>query len=338
MPTIHDVAREAGVSIAAVSYVLNNSGSVSEETRRRVLQAVEKLNYRPHAIARGLQARKSRMIGYAWHLLPPDQFHPVLEQFIYWTTAAAGRHGYHVLTFPGQTPEAEIETYREMVETRRVDGFILSRTTLDDARIRYLLDIDFPFVTFGRANPAWDFAWVDVDGTYGVQQATQHLIDLGHRRIACLAWPESSLTGRFRYAGYCQAMAEAGIARDPDWVIRIENSYAAAYQAAQRWLALPARRRPTAVVALSDLMAAGVVNAATDAGLVVGCDWAVVGFDDAPMARFLRPPLTSLRQPVAQVAERMIGMLMELIEGQFPAPAHVLLKPELVVRASTKID
>ena len=337
MPTIKDVAKEAGVSIATVSYVLNDSGAVSNGTRQRVLQAVQKLGYRPSVIAKGLQARKSRMIGYSWRPVPPDQFNPILEKFIHSMAEAAARHDYHVLTFPCPEPHDEVDVYREMVESGRVDGFILPNTNLNDRRIRHLLDVGFPFVAFGRSNPEWNFPWVDVDGTDGLQQAVTHLVELGHRRIACLAWPKPSLTGQHRLQGYLTAMADAGLNVDPTWIIRIEYNYFNAYQATQTWLALPPDQQPTAVVALSDLMAIGVLNAATDAGLTVGRDLAVVGFDDAPIAGYLRPSLTSLRQPIAEVGERVVTMLIDLVRGQTPSPAHVLLNPRLIVRDSTRL-
>jgi len=337
MPTIKDVAKEAGVSIATVSYVLNDSGAVSNGTRQRVLQAVHKLGYRPSVIAKGLQARKSRMIGYSWRPVPPDQFNPILEKFLHSMAEAAARHDYHVLTFPCPEPYDEVDVYHEMVESGRVDGFVLPNTNLNDRRIRHLLDVGFPFVAFGRSNLEWDFPWVDVDGADGVKQAVVHLLELGHRRIACLAWPEASLTGQYRLDGYQAAMTSAALPVDPAWIIRIHNNYQHAYCATQTWLDLPPDRRPTAVVALTDLMAIGVINAATDAGLTVGHDLAVVGFDDAPIAGYLRPSLTSLRQPIAEVGERVVTMLIDLVRGQAPLPAQVLLKPRLIVRDSTRL-
>jgi DNA-binding LacI/PurR family transcriptional regulator len=338
MPTIKDVAREAGVSTATVSYVLNDSGAVSEATRRRVLQAVERLGYRASVLAKGLRARESRMFGYSWRPLPPDQLNPILEKFLHSMAEAAARHDYHVLTFPCADPDCELDVYREMMETDRVDGFVLSDTNLDDRRIRYLLDANFPFAAFGRANVGWNFAWVDVDGAAGVEQATRHLLELGHQRISCLAWPEDSLTGRYRLEGYQRAMAGAGLALEPGRIIRTENSYPHAYQATQSWLTMPQERRPTAIVAVTDLMAMGVMNAIADAGLQVGADIAVVGFDDIPVTGYLRPSLTSVRQPIAEVGERVVTMLIDLVRGERLSPAQVLLKPRLIVRDSTALS
>jgi DNA-binding LacI/PurR family transcriptional regulator len=337
MPTIRDVAEEAGVSIATVSYVLNGTGAVSQSTRQRVMRAVKKLNYRPSVIAQGLRARESRIIGYTWRPVPANQLNPILDKFMHHMALEAARHSYHVLTFPESivAPHDDVAIYEDMMATGRVDGFILSNTNFDDRRIRHLLDQGFPFVTFGRSNPDWDFPWVDVDGTDGIRQAVEHLLEMGHERIACLAWPEDLLTGGHRLKGYRLAMEQSGMPIDPDWIVRIGNDFELARQATQRWLGRSADRRPTAVVAFADPMAAGAMSAAAQAGLDIGRELAVVGFDDAPFCEYLRPPLTSVRQPIAQVAERMVEMLIRLVRGEQPHPAQVLLKPQLIVRDST---
>lgn len=337
MVAIKDVAKRAGVSTATVSYVLNNRESISQATRERVLRAAAELGYRPSVIARGLQDGRSRMLGYSWTPVPEGQYNPILDRFLQSMAEAATRHGYHVLALPAPTVTNEIEVYRELVRTNRVDGLILSATNLDDPRIRYLLDEGFPFVAFGRSNPAWDFPWIDVDGTAGVRRAVEHLLALGHRRIACLTWPASSLTGQHRLAGYLQAMREAGLPAEGEPVVReVENDYASAYSAARGLLAAEGDGRPTAIVCVSDLIALGVLNAASDAGLQVGRDLAIAGFDDSPIATYARPPLTSIRQPVAEVAERAVRMLLALIGGEPVEERHVLLEPTLVIRASTQ--
>jgi len=299
---------------------------------------VEELGYRPSVIARGLQAGESRIIGYSWRPAPPNQFNPILEKFIHAVAEATARHGYHVLTFPYPEPYDEVDVYREMIKSGRVDGFVLPNTRFNDQRIRYLMEVNFPFVAFGRSNPEWDFPWVDVDGADGVGQAMTHLMDLGHQRIACLAWFETEPVGEHRLSGYYGAMSGAGLPVDTAWVVRMENDYFQAYQATQTLFQLPADRRPTAVVALSDLMAIGVMNAATDAGLTVRRDLAVVGFDDAPVAGYLRPSLTSLRQPISEVGETAVKMLVELVRGEKPSPYQVLLNPCLIVRDSTTLS
>ncbi|NOZ51504.1 MAG: LacI family transcriptional regulator [Chloroflexi bacterium] len=334
-PTIRDVAREAGVSTATVSYVLNNSRRVGEETRLRVLEAAQRLGYRANIMARNLQARETRLLGYTWRPTPPDQFNPILDQFLNAIAQAAAHHGYRVLTFPSATIEEELAIYQDMVLTGQVDGFILSNTNLNDKRVRSLLDVGFPFVAFGRSNPEWDFSWVDVNGKEGTAMAVKHLLDRGYRRIGHLAWPADSLTGQYRLSGYWAALRAAGVTIDPAWVVRTENRHGDAYEKTRHLLRLPQQHRPDAIVASSDLMAIGAINAALDAGLEIGKDLAIVGFDDAPVARYLRPHLTTLRQPVTEIGERLITMLVALCQGRPVEDAHILLCPELIVRDSS---
>src|SRR5664279_3717020 len=164
MPTIKDVAREAGVSIATVSYVLNGkTEAISEDTRLRVWSAARKIGYRPNVTARNLRSSQSRLIGYAWHELPPDQINTVLDRFTYSLARSTEAAGYHILTFtfPHGDP---IPVYDELIRTGRVDGFVIGSTVRDDARVRFLIEQHFPFVSFGQANADWDFRWVDADG------------------------------------------------------------------------------------------------------------------------------------------------------------------------------
>ncbi len=334
-PTIREVAKEAGVSIATVSYVLNNSRRVTADTRERVLAAAKQLGYRANIMARNLQASRARLLGYTWQPMPGDAFNPILDRFLQSIAEAAARHDYRVLTFPTANLEDELATYEEMMLIGQVDGFILSNTNLDDRRVRALLDAGFPFVAFGRSNPDWDFPWVDVDGAVGMRAAVEHLVERGHRRIACLGWSEYSLTGQHRLKGFLEGMQNAGIEVEPDWIVRGENRYGEAYGLTQQMLRLPRPSRPTAIVAVTDLMALGAMNAGRDAGCRIGRDLAVIGFDDAPVSRFLRPSLSSLRQPITEIGERLATMLAELLRTGCVAEPHVMLKPELIVRESS---
>lgn len=333
--TIREVAQEAHVSIATVSYVLNNSRPVRADTRARVLAAVQRLGYHPNITARNLQASRTCLLGCPWHPVANDQFNPILDHFLQTICEAAAQHSYRTLVFPAVSDAEELVIYDELIRIGQVDGLILSNTNFDDPRIRHLTEIGFPFVAFGRANPDWDFAWVDVDGAAGTRLATAHLLAQGHRRIACLVWPDSSLSGHYRQQGYLTTMAEAGLTVHVEWVPVTDNTHDHAYANTRHLLRLPVDRRPSAILALSDLMAMGVINAAADAGLTVGHDLAVVGFDDAPIAGYLRPALTSLAQPIREIGQHTVRMLIQLIGGVMPEPRQVLLPPELIVRESS---
>ncbi len=334
MPTIKDVAREAGVSIATVSYVLNNKDAfVSAETRRQVLETIERIGYTPNSTARNLKANRTRLIGYAWHEVPYNQVNPVLDRFTYYLAHAAEAAGYHVLTFTHPVTDP-LPAYQELINTQRVDAFVLAGTTADDPRIRFLLDENFPFVSFGRSNPDWDFHWVDTDALEGVYEATQYLIRLGHTRIAMAAWPEQSVSGNFRLAGYLKAMQQAGLPVPPHYIIRGEHSEQAGREALAQWCQLPRRQWPTAIIAVSDLVAIGIMNEAERHGLVVGRDVSVTGFDDAPMTQYLRPALTTIQQPIVDITQALIEMLEIVLRKEDTSPQHLLVPTRLIQRAS----
>jgi DNA-binding LacI/PurR family transcriptional regulator len=335
MPTIKDVAERAGVSIATVSHVINNSAPVREATRRRVMRAIQELRYRPSVRGRNLQAQESRIIGYQWYESPDLNMNPVLDRFLYGVSQKAKRQGYYLILFNTDRDADVIHTYEDLIHTDRVDGFVLANTDQDDRRIRYLLDVGFPFASFGRSNPEWDFPWVDVDGESGVRQVMAHLRRNGHRRIAAICWPRGSLAGDARMKGYFESMREAGLEIDPAWVVRGMNLVRTGFEAVSHWLALPPGRRPTAVVAASDVLAIGVMSGYNAAGIRVGREVAVVGFDDAPTAAFLSPPLSSVRQPVDQIGEMVFDMLLRAIRGERSGAQQVLLQPQLIVRASS---
>jgi LacI family transcriptional regulator len=334
MPTIKDVAREAGVSIATVSYVLNNKAdTVSEDTRRLVWEAVERIGYTPNITARNLRASQSRLIGYAWHEVPRDQVNPVLDRFTYSLAQYAEAAGYHILTFT-YPPNDPLPVYDELIRTRRVDGFVVSGTRLDDPRIEFLLEKDAPFVSFGRSNPNWPFTWVDTDGAAGLRAAVAHVLDLGHERVGFLGWTPPSLAGEHRETGFRDAMREAGMT--PGTVWRSENSEESGRDALRDWLNQPAAERPTAVLTVSDLMAIGLLNEAEHHGVEIGRDLSVIGFDDAPASQYLRPALTTLRQPIEAIAQAVIGLLeAHLNKTAAEAHEHRLFAPELIVRQST---
>lgn len=334
--TLKDVAAMAGVSYQTVSKVLNKQAQVAPETEMRIKEAVIALNYKPNFSARNLRTQASKLIGYGWTQTPNKYSHPVLDRFLHSTAYAAEAHGYHLLTFvvgPGENKG--LPAYMELYERQQVDGFILADTIQDDPRIEALIDKNIPFVSFGRAHEAWDFCWVDVDGRYGIEITVAHLLEQGHRRIGCITWPEGSQTGQHREEGYINGLHREGIIFEPAWIQRGAESAENGARGISRLLELPREIRPTAVVCVSDLIAIGAMGAVAAAGLEVGRDIAVTGFDDVPMAEFLHPPLTTVRQPIPAVGRLIIEMLLPQINGA-PLPRKtVLLKPELVIRKSS---
>lgn len=332
--TLKAVAAHAGVSYQTVSKVLNGQLQVAPETRQRIMDAVRELDYRPNQIARSMRARRSFMIGYSWVQTSPDQVNHVLDQFLSSMVREAEAAGYHLLPFPFREGEEQVDDYQELIDTGRVDGFVLSSVNYNDPRIEFLMQRAFPFVAFGRSNPELDFPYVDVDGADGLRQATFHLIENGHQRIGAIAWPHDSRVGNERMRGYFDAMQSAGLEVLPDWIARGEGTFEFGREAVFRLMDLPLEQRPTALVTLNDTQAIGATHAARERGLEIGRDLAIVGFDDAPMSQYLFPSLTTVRQPIREAGRKCVEILIAQIEGKAPTEAQILLSPKLIVRAS----
>ena len=335
-PSMSDVARLAGVSQTTVSFILNDTpgNSISPETRDRVLAAVRELDYRPNISARNLRTQSTNLIGYGFDDPSGVTSHPVLDRFLYSAILSLEEAGYHLLTFvTGQRTDTAI--YQELYRRGQVAGFVVANTNDDDPRIACLIEEGIPFAAFGRANDAWDFPWVDVDGIDGMRQIVAHLTAAGHRRIGLITWPEGSKAGSHRELGYADGLDAAGLAPDPAWIVRGENQVQTGIEGMNALLALPAARRPTAVACVSDLIAVGAGHAASAAGLAVGADVAITGYDDSALAPFLHPPLTSIRQPITDVGRAIVRLLLGELRGEPESPRGVLLKPRLIVRQSS---
>ncbi|WP_234440471.1 LacI family DNA-binding transcriptional regulator [Streptomyces rimosus] len=323
-----DVARLAQVGKQTVSNALNNPDLLRPETLARVTAAIEKLGYRPHTAARSLRRRESRTIGYALERSVAGRSNAVQDRFLHALAAAAG---YRLLVFSADSPEEEVERYDELLRERAVDAFVLDRTRKDDARHRWLHGKSVPFVAFGRSWSEQDFGdWVDVDGAAGIEAATEHLALAGHERIGLLGWPAGSGTGDNRVAGWQRAMKRHGLPVR-DLRAAASNSTETARQAAGTLL----DQDVTAVVAVSDALALGCYDALRERGLQPGTDVAVTGFDDSPFAELLAPTLTSVEQPLEQVAEECVRMLLARISEPWRPTEHLLLTPRLVIRDSS---
>lgn len=335
--TLKQVASSAGVSYQTVSKVLNKQIQVSKETEDRIWEAARALGYRPSFFARSLRAQRAFTIGYSWPPSSSDHENIILDQFLQSMFLAAEERGYYLLCFPYHANvNQHLATYDELIETRRVDGFVLSSIEYDDPRVHLLLERSFPFVGFGRSNPNLVFPWIDVDGGLGIHKSVLHLLENGHRKIAALAWPQDSRAGNNRMEGYFSALHDAEITPDPDWIKRGDGVFDFGYKATLELLNLPVDCRPTALIALNDIMALGASQAIKDRGLSVGKDFAITGFDDAPMVQYTSPSLTTLRQPITEIGQHIIAMLMEYINtGSIPTPPNILVAPQLIVRSST---
>ncbi len=328
--TIKDVSRASGVSVSTVSNALNAPEKVAPETRRRVIETADQLGYRPNRAASALPKGRTFTIGYC---IPAGRDGFALDTFLHQVTERASDAGMDILLFTPHRGQSETDSYREIMRRGAVDGFVLSGTVHDDERVRILLGAGIPIVTFGRTDLADGHSWVDVDGRAGTRAAVKHLVDQGHSRIALIAWPEGSLSGDDRAAGYAQGLNMAGLELDPGVVVRTETGLAAGRKAASHLLdTVPP---PTAIATVQDVLAAGVIAELHSRGLRPGRDVAVTGFDDSPPAVYSTPGITSVRQPIEEIGRRIVEFLVNHLEDDEPIRRSDLIEPELVVRDSS---
>jgi DNA-binding LacI/PurR family transcriptional regulator len=329
--TLGDVARHVGVSAQSVSNALNSPDRVAPSTRDRILAAVQELGYRPNRSARTLRNQRSRLIGVKVEASRDDRAALLLDQFLHALAESARGAGCHLILCQADTEAEEIAAYRELLDTTSVDGFVLASTHAADGRVAALREWAVPFATFGRS---WDgdadLAWVDVDGRAGIRAATEHVVAQGHRVVGYVGWPHSSETGRDRRQGWQDACADLGLPADRH--AEAPDDFDAGRAAAHRLL--DGAEPVSALVCASDTLALGALRALHERGLHAGADVAVTGFDNSPAAALTTPGLSSLRQPLEQVAQDLVSSLEELLAGN-PTRRQTLLPPELVVRESS---
>jgi LacI family transcriptional regulator len=332
MVTIKDVAREVELSVTTVSRALNGYDDVAEDTRSRIEAAARALDYHPNVMARSLQNSRSNAVG----LVIPPYFHHASDafwlEFIGGVASACAHRGVDLILSATDGPGGAEERFRRLTRSRRVDGVLICDVLRSDPRIGYLQKHRLPFVAFGRTTDNQNYSFVDVDGGAGVIQAMEHLLSLGHQRIAYLDVDQSFGFAHFRLEGYRTALAQAGLPYDPELVKDGLNDRSA-LAAAEQIFALP--DCPTAIFAAADFLALAVLKAARSAGLNVPGEISVAAFDDNPMVQQANPPLTAVSQPNRTLGEQAARVLLDRVNGPDQPSVQRLIVPTLVIRQST---
>lgn len=330
--TIKDIAERTGKSITTVSRALAGYDDVAPETKVLVRQVADELGYEPNLLAQRLQKQRTDTIGLILPTFGPRFSDPFFSEFLAGVGNRAARSGFDLLVSTQAPGADEVSAYRRKVQGRQVDGFIVVRTRRQDTRIDYLRRAGVPFVVFGRTEGTLDFPFVDEDGVLGMRLMAEHLARLGYRRIACIAPPDELMFAHHRLAGLREGLSEHGVVLDESLIYHSDLTQRGGYAIAERLLA--GSQPLDAIAAGNDLMALGAMSAAQSRGLAVGQDLAITGFDDIPMAEHSHPPLTTLHQPIYEIAATLTEMLLAIIAGQTPEQSQVILKPRLVIRRS----
>ena len=327
-PTIYDVARLAGVSTATVSRALNGTGQVAESKRLAIEAAVERLGYRPNTIARSLVTRSTQTIA----LLLPDITNPFYADLVTGIQLLTRERDYTMLLCTTDFDPEQEERYLRLLRAKHVDGALVDGLVLPPERIARFVEDGFPIVCLDRDVDSRSVPLVQVDNRMGARLATEHLLALGHTRIAHIMGAAARISEE-RLLGYQAALTQAGVAPDSSLIAFGGFTETGGHDAMQSLL--EADLGLTAVFAANDLSAIGAINAITASGRSVPGDVSVVGFDDLRLARYTSPPLTTIRQPAGEIARHSTELLLGMIAGRQPGKLHHLFPPELIVRGST---
>lgn len=310
--TIDDIARLAGVSKTTVSRVLNHKSDVDPETRERVLRVIHEQNYVPSATAAGLAGGRSRLIG----MLIPDWAWWLIQELTRGIIEVIKQTPYELVLYSINNEDVErdrSEVINRLLATELTAGLLAIFPERVSEHLTRLSRQGFPVVIIDD-QVAQTTPWVSADNVTGAYEAVRHLIQLGHRRIAHIQGPQEYLVSHDRHRGYCQALLEAGITPDPDLLLVGDFLPPSGRACASKLFALPAEKRPTAIFASSDQMAYGVLAAAEECGIAIPRDVALVGFDDDIPSVHTRPALTTVRQPLYEMGQRGIELLLSMLE------------------------
>lgn len=331
MATIKDIAREAKVSVSTVSYALNDGPrSVPEDVKQRILEVASKLHYRPNRVARSLITRRSHVIGVVPTRIERDMIiGPYFVNMLNGIVNACEDMRQDVLVLTQISSTESKEAIYPLLDGR-CDGAIFLAPPSDSTGIQYLQEIDFPHVVVsGRIAQSPSY---DVDNQSGIWLALQHLVELGHRKIGMLLGPEEMIDGYERNRAFVESMRKLGLDLRPEWLVRASFHPSSGLDAGRQLLSQ--KERPTAVLCANDEVAVGFYRACKEFNVSIPNDLSVVGFDNAPITTIIEPHLTTIQQPIDQMARHAAESLVNLI-SQTVIPDSIRFTTSLVVRNST---
>ncbi len=330
--TIKDVAQKAKVSVATVSRVLNNKPDVSNETKEKIINLIDKLGYNPNSMARGLVLQKTYTIG----LVIPDICNPFFPDIARAVEDTARKMGYTVIFYNTDNHEDEEKKAVEVLMARQVDGLIVS-LSINEANKQIIGELkkkDFPLVQIDRKIFETNYTSITIDNMLSAYKATSHLIDLGHTRIVHITGDMHTQTGQERLEGYKKALKDNEIVVRNDYILQGDYNQKYSQEALRKLI--KSSIRPTAIFAAYDLMAVGTYKLIRDCGLTIPGDISIVGHDNIELASLVTPSLTTMSQPKYQMGQLATKFLVKEIEGKVFNKGDFVLDTEIIKRKSTK--
>lgn len=330
MATIREVAQTAGVSVTTVSHVINQTRFVSLETKKRVLSAMQQLNYRPNSLARSLRRGETYTIG----LIVPDSANPYFAEVARIMEEKAFRASYSTILCNSDNDLEKERRYTEVLINKQVDGIIFMACGDDIASLKELVDRRIPAVVVDRLLDQMEVDSVVSDNLQGGYLATQHLIEIGHQNIAIIRGPSNVTPSARRFDGYLQALKTYNLIVDQTLIKSGNFHPPSGYQATKELLSKPTR--PDAIFACNDLMAIGALRAVHELGFSVPDDISIIGYDNIELALFTQPALSTIAQPIQSIADRAVQLLLDRIENPYFPTKRETLSNQIVIRSTTR--
>jgi LacI family repressor for deo operon, udp, cdd, tsx, nupC, and nupG len=322
-----DVARLANVSTATVSRVLSNPEVVNEETRRKVLEVIEKVNYKPHIVARQFRTQETRIIL----VVVPDITSGFFSEVLRGIEHVALSKGYQVILGDTENEIQRERSYINLLHQKQADGMVLLTARISKEELD-LISRDFPVVLACEYMDGLNIPTVSIDNISSARKATEHLIELGHTKIAHISGPMDVILSRDRLRGFRQALFSYELPVDPAYIQEGDLTYDSGYNLTLKMLAM--EKPPTGIFVFNDEMAMGVIKATENSGFHVPRDLAVVGFDNIKMSTFIDPALTTINQPKYDIGKKAMNLLLKRINGEKLDKIQYILSDELLIRDS----
>lgn len=330
---LEDIAAKAGVSRSTVSRVINNKPLVSEATRRKVLAIIEQEGFFPNPLARALVTQRTNVIGIVVPLIPEVLFEDAyyFPALLHGISETANEHGYSILLWFGQSEDDEIRFHNRIISNRLMDGVVIASASQNYPLIDHFLETETPFVLVERPFQHNDrINYVTINNFDLAYEVVTHLLSLGRKRIGTITGNLTIADGIDRYEGYKQALIDAGYTVDSNLMVEGNFTHQCGYDGMKSLLT----QDVDAVFAANDITASGAVKALDEAGVSVPNDVAIVSIDNLPTAMQVKPPLTTVHNPIKEKGAHAVKVLFDLIETEESTPQHILLPTHLIVRES----
>lgn len=335
MATQKDVAKLAKVSFITVSRVVNNMGNVKEATKLEVQKAIKELNYYPNSIAQGLNRNRVQTLAVETPLPP----HTSIEETSYYTRLLSGVEkyciniGYDIL-ISSQRARMGVFDCLKPYYSRKADGVIILGAKPTEEQLKRISEENIPCVIIGDRHPSFKINFLDTENISGMYNATKHLINNGHKKIAFIKGNVENQNSIDRFTGYKKATEEFGLEIDPKWIINGDYSKESGHMAFKVLSSM--KNRPTAVVTSTDMMAFGVYEEAAKQGLTIPDTISIIGFDGHELCNYLTPPLTTVRQPLEEMGEKAAELLIDQVENSNFIPKHIVFPVKMQHGGSVK--